>query len=251
MPSHPLKKNIKIIFDFDYTLSREFMENPILRMRGIDPQSFWDKVVALEEENKGDETTFLSYFLHLMHTDRLKGLTKEELRKSGKKVLLSPGVSDFFDNIRDKFMLYPVELEFHVVSSGFKEVIEGTKVSPYLSSVYATRFCDTLTKGDKIDSFIEIVLSAKKVDRIRELCGSGDFSNIIYVGDGQSDIPAFRFVKKRRGLAVKVFAPKQADSVGFTQLLKDGIIDHAVPADFREGSALFSVIEDFVMRKVA
>ena len=78
---------------------------------------------------------------------------------------------------------------------------------------------------DQIDSFIELALSANKVDRLRRLSNGNGFSDIIYIGDGQSDIPAFRFVKKRKGLSVSVFDPSLNDKVNTSaRMLADGIV---------------------------
>jgi phosphoserine phosphatase len=242
-------RTVHIIFDFDNTLSKEFMENPILEKRGIDPQKFWSKVVELEDEHDGDETTFLSYFLHLMHFGSLKGLTRDELKKTGKDVELFPGVPQFFPSLKEKFRKR-ANLEFHVVSSGFYDVVEGTCVFPHLSTLYATRFCDTLTKGKEIDSFIEVVVSSKKVEHIKKVCNSKNLSNAIYIGDGLSDIPSFRFVKNRKGLSVMVFDPKKNNTEQRSRMLGDDIIDFAVPADFREGSDLYAIIAEFIESRI-
>jgi phosphoserine phosphatase len=241
---------ISIVLDFDYTLTPEFMENPILRMRGIDPQEFWSDVVRIERDNGGDEAAFVSYFLHLIRDGPLKGLTKDELRRSGSSVELYPGLPEFFSKLGSRFGEDDVRIGFHVVSSGFREVIEGSSVFPYLSSVYATRLHSLASPGKEIDSFVELVVSAKKVEELRRV-GEGRFSNMIYIGDGQSDIPAFRFVKNRNGLSICVFDPeaRQRSHVA-TRMFSDGIVDHTVPADFREGSMLFSLVEQFIRSRL-
>jgi phosphoserine phosphatase len=241
---------INIVFDFDYTLTTEFMENSILRARGVEPCDFWSRVLEIEREQGGDEATFVSYFLHLIRSGPLKGLTKDELRKSGEKLEFFPGLPDFFRKLGLRFENDDVRVNFHVISSGFREVIEGSSIFPYLSSVYATRFSSLASEDGEIDSFVELVVTAKKVEQLRRI-GMGNFSDMIYVGDGQSDLPAFKFVKNRKGLSICVFDPEtRHKSHVASQMFSDGIVDHTLPADFREGSRLFCVIEAFIKERL-
>lgn len=69
------------------------------------------------------------------------------------------------------------------------------------------------------------------------------FENMVFIGDGETDIPCFRVVRHKCGLSIAVFRPHQRgaqDEAG--NYLTDGRVHCAVPAVYTERGELDRLI---------
>ena len=66
------------------------------------------------------------------------------------------------------------------------------------------------------------------------------FENMIYIGDGDTDIPAFSLVKSRKGMAIGVHKPKKKKN---SKITKGKRIDLLTSADFSFTKKLYKAIE--------
>ena len=69
------------------------------------------------------------------------------------------------------------------------------------------------------------------------------FENMIYIGDGETDIPAFSLVKSRKGMAIGVYKPKKKKNSKIAKIIKGKRIDLLTSADFSFTKKLYKAIE--------
>ena len=188
-------------------------------------------------------------------------LTRESLYACGKDIEYLPGVEGWFERIDRYAQEAGVEVEHYVLSSGLKEIIEGTSIAKYFKKIYA---CEFLYKDGqalwakmavnytnktqfifKINKGVESVYDSTQVNRyIPEDDRPVPFKHMIYVGDGTTDIPCMRLVKNFGGHSIAVFNPEQEsgrESLG--SLIHDNRVNHICPADYTEGGEMDRVVK--------
>ena len=178
--TRPFEQNvIAMVWDFDKTLIRDYMQVPLFKRYGIDSKQFWDEVNALPEfyAKKGihinRDTSYLNHILTYVKAGKMRGLSNQILRDCGKELELFPGLPEFFPKIKslveenEKFQKAGIKLEHYVVSTGFAETIRGSAVAPYLDGIFGCEFIEEpaqpgfLTAAEKaLDGEISQVASA-------------------------------------------------------------------------------------------
>ena len=143
-----------MVWDFDKTLIRDYMQVPLFKRYGIDSKQFWDEVNALPEfyAKKGihinRDTSYLNHILTYVKAGKMRGLSNQILRDCGKELELFPGLPEFFPKIKslveekEKFQKAGIKLEHYVVSTGFAETIRGSAVAPYLDGIFGCEFIE-------------------------------------------------------------------------------------------------------------
>jgi phosphoglycolate phosphatase-like HAD superfamily hydrolase len=227
---------IALVFDFDDTLVPD-STTKLLQGAGIDSDAFWGQSRALIREGYDPPTAYLKLLLDSVGDKKPLGpLTNADLRKFGRTLdnEFHPGLPQFFDEIRTdvKTKFKNIEVEFYIVSGGLQAVLEGSEVvRRYFVAAYGcqltgdtesgalkyikrsitftekTRYLFEINKGiDPNDSRTNPFLVNQAVEeRNRRV----PFANIIYVGDGLTDIPCFSLVQKMGGTAFGVFDPSK------------------------------------------
>jgi phosphoserine phosphatase len=256
--SHYEKKTIALVYDFDGTLSpKPMQEYTFLPKIGEDPKAFWAESNRVAREQAADS---LITYMHLMYKKaKARGvrIDREDLVQLGRDVELFPGVEGWFDEISQYVKLraesHGVTLRHYLVSSGLTEIIEGTSIYPRFHNVFASEYWfdaydlpypkRVITDTGKTQYLFRINKGIESLgDSINEHMPEGErpipFSNMIYFGDGDTDVPSMAVMRKNGGYAVAVHAPGKARSkcVG---LFKAGRCDFFAPADYRRGSELF------------
>ena len=178
--TRPFEQNvIAMVWDFDKTLIRDYMQVPLFKRYGIDCKQFWAAVNALPEfyAKKGihinRDTSSLNHILTYVKAGKMRGLSNQILRDCGKELELFPGLPEFFPKIKslveenEKFQKAGIKLEHYVVSTGFAETIRGSAVAPYLDGIFGCEFIEEpaqpgfLTAAEKaLDGEISQVASA-------------------------------------------------------------------------------------------
>jgi len=250
--------NIALVYDACYTLLDGYNPSAVLERRGMNVDEFWQNVLRTQkrEEERGDKTTkdiiYLALFMNEVRYGQLQGLTMQELQEAGTLVdkWLYPGLPEFFPALK---RAHPDSRISHtVVSAGLKPTLEGTVLAEHMDHIFGYSFFDDLTEGDAIDEVKSTSSSVEKIHAIvtvsqGETNGSYEFPirNMIYIGDGQTDIPAFRFVKKRGGLTICVYNPeKEGAEEKALKLKKD--VAFVLPADYRRAEKLWGVVNGFM-----
>ena len=131
---------VAICYDFDKTLSPDDMQaQGFIQSVDYEVSEFWQESNGLAEQNDMDQN--LAYMFKMMETAEGHVLfTKDTLLKYGAQVRLFPGVEDWFRRIRDYGEAHGVIVEHYIISSGLKEMIEGTAIASEFEKIYASTF---------------------------------------------------------------------------------------------------------------
>jgi hypothetical protein len=153
-PLHP-QNVIALIWDFDKTLIPGYMQDPIFAKFSIDGLSFWREVNALPEHYRGvgvnvhPDTCYLNRLLTYVQTGRMPGLTNAMLKELGRDIKFHEGLPDFFPLAAKELKKVPdadrfeLHLEHYIVSTGLREMIEGSAIRPYVDGIWASEFIET------------------------------------------------------------------------------------------------------------
>lgn len=256
--ARPVKKIIALVYDFDGTLSpKPMQEYGFLPEIGVTPADFWAETTRLAREQKADP---LITYMHLMYRkakEKNVRIDRDQLVAQGARVELFPGVIEWFDSIADylsgKAGGGDVELRHYLVSSGLAEVIEGTPIYDRFHNVFAseywfdaydlpfpkrvitdtgkTQFLFRINKG--IEDYSESI-NSHMPEALRPI----PFSNMVYFGDGETDVPSMALLKKNGGAAIAVHPPGGSPEK-CEDLFRAGRCDFYAGADYSEGSDLF------------
>lgn len=254
---------IGMVYDFDGTLSPDNMqEDTIFREWGIDKKEFWKKSDRLVQQ--GYERTLA--YLRLLIQDpafQKKPLQRKVLKRLASRIQYYPGVAGFFPalgrflNTIPEVREWGIRVEHYVVSSGMKEILEGSSLAKYFKRIYAceydydaagpvfpklvindtnkTQFLFRINKG-RLDMDEDINDHMPEKDR------RIPFKNMVYIGDSTTDIPSMTVINRYGGHAIAVFDPRNPVSEKVKRLVLDGRVGHFAPADFRSSSLLFKII---------
>lgn len=259
------KKHIPmaIAYDFDGTLAPGNMqEHQFLPDIGIKPKAFWAEVRKLTQKHQADEV--LVYMNLMLRKAAAAGVPvrREDFKARGKAIELFEGAVEWFDRITEYGRAKGVKIEHYLVSSGNAEIFAGTPIASRFAQVYASKFifdqngvadwpalavnyttktqylfrinkgAHDLSDNAKVNQFVE------KRDR------PVPFENMVFIGDGSTDVPCFRLIKEQGGLSVAVFKPhtKGARSKA-DKYHKEGRVHCVVPAIYADGGELDRIIK--------
>lgn len=261
---------VAICYDFDKTLSPDNMqEQGYIQAVGYEKSSeFWDESNALAENNDMDQN--LAYMYMMLKMARGKVLfTKETLNKKGEEISFFPGVVQWFDRIRQYGKDKGVLIEHYIISSGLKEMIEGTVLAKnnefeeiYASSFYyddkgvavwpaqvvnytnKTQFLFRIEKGtlNINDPGVNESFDPKEV-RV-------PFRNIVYIGDSDTDVPCMKLVNSYGGHSIAVYNPNNNDKTQAYKMMREGRIKYYAPANYLEGEELDIIVKSIIDRTV-
>ena len=257
---------IALLYDFDKTLCTTDMENyTFIPELGYTPAQFWQKANSFGRDNHMDG--LLAYMYTMIHECREQNrrLDRDFLVRCGRDMVLFPGVREWFRRINAFGQQLGVEIEHYVISSGLREIIEGSGIAHEFREIYACEFFyneEGLACWPKLDvnftNKTQFVYRINKgildVSRDKELNDSMPddskrvpFTNMIYMGDGLSDVPCMKMMRAYGGQAIAVY--QASNRQGVEKLLADGRVDFIFPADYREGMELDRTVRD-ILRKM-
>ena len=258
---------IAFLYDFDKTLCTTDMQNyAFIPSLGMTPAEFWAEANGFGRQNRIDGILAYMYIM-LREAERKKlPFTREDLVEKGRQIELFPGVESWFSRINAFGEAQGVRVEHYVISSGLREIIEGSSISHEFKEIYASEFYYDET-GRPVWPKLAVNFTAKTqfVYRINKgvLDVSDDktlndsmpddskripFPNMIYMGDGLSDVPCMKMMRAYGGQAIAVY--QDANRTGVEELLAKKRVDFIFQADYREGRALEETAQN-IIRKMA
>jgi 2-hydroxy-3-keto-5-methylthiopentenyl-1-phosphate phosphatase len=261
------KPIIAIMYDFDKTLCTKDMQDygfiPSLNMT---PKEFWSKANSTGTRLEMDSVLAYMYTMMTECKERNVPLTRESLMEKGQNIEFFQGVEDWFKRINKFGEENDVIIEHYVISSGLKEIIEGTTISGEFKKIYGCEFIYN-EKGFAVfpKTAVNYTNKTQFVYRINKgvLDVSNDedlnrsmpedskripFCNMIYIGDGLSDVPCMKMMKSYGGVSIAVYNGDV--TVKVMDLLLKERVDYIYPADYTEGSGLDKTIKN-IIRKMA
>lgn len=258
------KPRMAICYDFDKTLSPNDMQTfTLIPSFEIDAASFWEESNKLAKENLME--TNLAWMYQLLHYSKFKrkSIRKEYFREIGKDVALYKGVEDWFDRMDKYAEKQGIILEHYIISSGLKEIIEGSRIADKFKRIYASSYYYTpdgvaewpaqaVNYTNKTQFIFRIAkgIFEEYDDRVNDSMPENKlyipYENIVYIGDSATDIPCMRLVKSKGGYSIGVFDPEKDIRQKVYQLFNDGRINYFAPADYSSRSELTKYVKQII-----
>ena len=251
------KPIVALVYDFDKTLCRDDMQNfsfiPALNMT---PNEFWSETTKLSTDLGMEKILSYMYLMILKCREKNIPLTREWLNSLGKSVKFYDGVSTWFKRINAYGEEKGIQVEHYILSSGTTEIMEGTSIAKEFKGIYGceflydengiaiwpkiavnytvkTQFLYRISKGtlDMNDDSVNLRIEQKRVP----------FRNIVYLGDGLTDVPCMAIVHEKGGRSIAVY--QKGDEDRAKQLYNDERINYFCPADYGVNSRLEKFIK--------
>lgn len=259
------KPIVAIMYDFDKTLCTEDMENySFIPSINMTPSEFWSK--ANEFGAKEHMDGILAYmFTMIKECEKLNiSFSKQSLFEDGKKIKLFDGVKDWFDRINRYGDELGVTVEHYVISSGLKEIILGSGIADKFKEIYACEFYyDESGKAVWPKTAVNYTNKTQFVYRINkgvlDIANDKDlnesmpddskripFSNMIYIGDGLTDVPCMKMMKSYGGVAIAVYQDNYKERVN--DMLQKDRVDFIFPANYEEGTELDKTMKNIIKK---
>ena len=254
---------LAIIYDFGGTLAPGNMqERQFIPDVGMTPADFWREVDSLAEASLADG--ILTYMYVMLEKAKAAGMKvrRDDLVARSREISFFPGVEDWFDRINLHGRKRGVRVEHYVISSGNSEIIEGTPIAHEFSRIYASKFLYD-ADGVAVWPAVAINFTTKTQYLFRINKGAHDwkdssiinkfipqherpvpFENMVYIGDGETDIPCFRLVKDLGGLSIAVY--DQGRDARAETYRQEGRVNCVVPAVYTEDGGLDLAVKSYI-----
>lgn len=268
--SKPKRPVIAICYDFDGTLSPGNMqEYDFLKNLGVQPRAFWAEASKRAKEHAGDQ--ILAYMTLMIEQARNKNVKfdKKTFLRSGAEVKLFRGVDKWFQRINAFGKKEGVVIEHYIVSSGLREMVEGTSIARYFRKIYASAFMydqhdvafwpilavNYTTKTQFLFRINKGILDEWDNKKINDYTPEKDrpvpFERMIYIGDGDTDVPCMKLVKEQGGYSIAVFRPhSKIKKANVRKLLEQNRVNFVAPAEYVNNSPIDLQVKS-VIRKIA
>ncbi len=258
------KPIIALMYDFDKTLCTTDMQAyTFIPNLGMSADAFWKKASDLAEEKKMDR--ILAYMYLMLDEAHIckKPIRRNDFVVLGKDLELYPGVQDWFCRINKFGKEQGVTIKHYIISSGLREIIEGSCIFKEFDDVFAGEFLydengvacwpknvvNYTTKTQFLFRINKGVLDISNDDDLNRFTKEEDrpvpFRNMIYIGDGLTDVPCMKLVKVNGGCSIAVYQQNKRSKV--TDLIKDERVNFIEPADYSENSKLDIIVKDIIL----
>ncbi|MBP3376616.1 MAG: haloacid dehalogenase-like hydrolase [Clostridia bacterium] len=254
------KTTIGILYDFDKTLcTTDMQEYSFIKNLGMTSNEFWG--AAADITSKHEVEKILAYMFVMIKKCKEKGipLTEEYLNKCGENVVLFKGVETWFDRINEYGESLGVKIEHYIISSGTYEIIQGTPIAKYFKRIYAckymydengealwpalainytlkTQYIYRISKGI-LDVTDDYNLNRLQDESLRRIA----YRNMIYIGDGMTDIPCMKMLKSKGGKSIALYQSGRSETV--KPLVEDDRINYVCVADYSPNSSLEKIVK--------
>ncbi len=251
-----------IVYDFDGTLADgDCAQHGLLPAMGY-PKAieFWNQVKSRSKDSDGDE--ILTYICMLLEQAKQRGidkLGKNKLREFGSHIPLFDGVKEWFNHINQWVIDHNIQVEHYIISSGLYEMIKGTEIAKHFQNIFACKYfynnevaiwpsvtINYTTKTQYLFRINKGINNCWDNDSINRYVPENErpipFTRMIYIGDGDTDIPSMKMVNYQGGKSIAVFNKskwqEQNTQEKIENLISENRASYVVPADYTKGSQL-------------
>lgn len=255
------KAKLALIYDFDKTLSpKDMQEFHYIKTLGYDnPADFWAECDTFAKKNNCDG--ILSYMYVMATKD--KNLTRKQLNDEGKYVELYKGVDTWFKRINEYGKLHHVDVEHYIISSGLTDIIKGTSIAKEFKKIYACTYVyDNKGKVLWPSRVVNYTMKTQYLFRINKgvLTETNDedlndstpdskkyisLENMVYFGDGSTDVPSMKVVQQNGGTTIAVFGDDSKKSKA-EKLYEDKRASFVVKADYSANSKIEKIVQGII-----
>ena len=264
------QNTIAIVYDYDQTLSPSYMQDEVIFPAfGINNDGFWRRCSAMvREEGYDSELAYMKVLLDTLGMDRP---TNAELKTLGGNLNFYQGLPEMFEDfagglLTEEHLAHGITVEHYIISSGMKILIEGSRLAPFVRAIFGCEFAEDaegrITFPKRVISHTQKTqylfrINKGLLDMSQDVNDHMDpeirpipFGNMIYIGDGPTDVPCFTVMRKNGGEAIAVYNPDDPLRVGFKKCFQLAAhadrVKHIAPADYRQGTHLRMLLEQMV-----
>lgn len=254
---------VAFLYDFDGTLAPGNMhEHGFIEKMGLKTEDFWKKSDSLALEQNADSN--LAYMLQTLEEAKKLGTTKKDFMSYGKTITYFKGVEEWFDRINKFGKELGIKIEHYLISSGLSEMVEGMSIYPKFTRVYANRFMyDKNGVAYWPARIVNYTDKTQYLYRISKGClDEGDksvndrtgsvripFKNMLYFGDGLTDVPCMAILQEYGGHAIGVYTPYNKKSKQVAEkLYEDQRVNTIAIADYSDESRIDAYVKSLLMK---
>ena len=257
------QNTIALVYDFDGTLSPQPMqEYTVLPKIGVEPAEFWAMVNREARETESDSMlVYMRHIIEALEHSRID-VKRDDFAAMAHRIRYFQGVSTWFPRLNQYVRRKSggkVKLQHYLISAGQKEILDGASIRKHFKRIYASEyhfnhhgvatFPKLLVTDTMKTQFLFRINKGKEsiAESINEHMDEAErpipFQNIVYVGDGMTDVPSMALTKKSGGHTVAVYNRRGKGRAVCMKLLNAGRADFIAPADYRAGSRLARRVE--------
>ena len=261
-----------IAYDFDGTLAPGNMqEYNFVHDLNMDKGEFWQEANELAKKHDMDEVLAYMHLMLIKAKEKNIPIREEAFMKYGEKITFFEGVESYFERINAYAASKNMHLEHFIISSGLREFVKGTAIAKHFKTIFAsgfeyddngvacwpalvvnytnkTQYLFRINKGI-YNSYDNTLINKSMPEDERAV----PFSNFIYIGDGETDVPAMKMVNLYGGTTIAVYnpasvatphRPKSSKDICL-DLIRQNRADYIAPTNYTEGGEL-----DVMLKKI-
>lgn len=264
------KPTVALMYDFDKTLcTKDMQEYSFIPKVRMSPAEFWQEANILASERRMDRILAYMYLMLDKSMVAKKSILREDFVALGRDLEFFPGVEDWFVRVDGYGREEGVQIEHYIISSGLREIIEGSRIFGAFQEVFACEFLynengiacwpknvvNYTTKTQFLYRINKGVFDLSDDTSLNRYVAEDErpvpFRNMIYIGDGLTDVPCMKLVKVNGGHSIAVHAqPGKRGRQKVQELLRDGRVDFLALADYGPGGELDGLVRS-IIRKIA
>ncbi len=259
------KPTVALMYDFDKTLcTKDMQEYSFIPNVNMTAQEFWREANELAREKKMDGILAYMYVMLDRARTAKKSIRRESFVALGKDLEFYPGVETWFERITAFGKAQGVDVRHYIISSGLREIIEGSSIYKNFAEVFACEFLydvddvaqwpknvvNYTTKTQFLFRINKGVLDLSDDRTLNEFTPEDErpvpFRNMLYIGDGVTDVPCMKLVRVNGGCSIAVYPKNKRETA--SSLLRDGRADFMLPADYSEGGELEKTVKKVISK---
>ena len=259
---------IAIMYDFDKTLcTKDMQEYAFIPALGMSSSAFWGEVNAMTDAEEMDNILAYMYKMVEKAKEKKVPITRDTFQEMGGKVEYFDGVKTWFERINAYGEKVGVRVEHYIVSSGIKEIIEGTEIARFFKKIYACEFMYDYNGSIQWPKFAVnytaktqflfrinkgvLTIDSKSADKLNRFTPENErripFRNMIYIGDGLTDVPCMKLVKSYGGQSIAVFDQEKGKDAA-EALKVANRVNFVAAADYGTGSDIEIIVQAIIKK---